>query len=50
MTTPNNLIVFLGPVGFGNDTRLFVPLKMVLKIFEERDIAGYHFHEFLPFF
>ena len=31
MTRPNNFLVFLGPVGFGDDTRLFVPIKMVLK-------------------
>ena len=41
---------FLHPIGFGDDTRLFVPFKMVLKVFKERDIAGYLFHEFFPFF
>ena len=50
MTRPDNFIVFLGPVGFGEDTKPFVPLKMVLQIFKERDIVGYFFHEFLPFF
>ena len=49
MTGPDNLI-FLGPVGFGDDTRLFMPFEMVLKIFKERDIARYLFHEFLTFF
>ena len=42
MTRPDNLIVFLSsPIGFGDDTRLFMPFKMVLKIFKERDIVGY---------
>ena len=42
MTRPDNLIVFLfSPVGFGDDTRLFMPFKMVLKIFKEREIVGY---------
>ena len=50
MTGSNDFIIFLGLVGFGDDIRLFVPFKMVLKIFKERDIAGYLFHEFLPFF
>ena len=44
------LVVFLGPIGFGDDPRPFVPLKMVLKTFKERDIGRYLFHEFLPFF
>ena len=46
----NILVVFLGLVGFSDDIRLFMPLKMVLKIFKEMDIARYLFHEFLPFF
>ena len=54
MTRLNNIlvsfVVFYGPVGFGDDTRLFVPFKMVLKVFKERDIVGYLFHEFFPFF
>ena len=45
----NDFLVFLGPIGFGNKTRFFVPLKMVLKIFKAMDIGGYLFHEFLPF-
>ena len=53
MTRPNNFldsfVIFYGPVGFGNDTRLLMPFKMVLKVFKERDIAGYLFHEFFPF-
>ena len=48
---PNNFLgFFLRPIDFGDDTRLFVPFKMVLKVFKERDIAGYLFHEFFPFF
>ena len=46
----NILVVFLGLVGFSDDIRLFMPLKMVLKIFKEMDITRYLFHEFLPFF
>ena len=42
MTRPNNflisIVVLCGPIGFGNDTRLLMPLKMVLKVFKERDI------------
>ena len=44
-----SFVVFYGPVGFSNDTRLFMPFKMVLKVFKERDIARYLFHEFFPF-
>ena len=47
----NNVLgFFLCPIGFGDNTRPFVPIKMFLKIFKERDITGYLFHEFLPFF
>ena len=53
MTRPDNFLnsfgVFCGLVGFGDDTRLFMPFKMVLRVFKERDITGYFFHEFLPF-
>ena len=54
MTRPNNflisVVVFCGLVGFGNDIRHFMPFKMVLKVFKERDIVGYLSHEHFPFF
>ena len=47
---PNYFLgIFLRPICFGNNTRLFVPFKMVFKIFKERNIAGCFFHEFFPF-
>ena len=50
VTRPNYFLgVFLRPICFGNNTRLFVSFNMVLKVFKERDIAGYLFHEFCPF-
>ena len=50
VTGPNYFLgFFLHPICFGNNTRLFVSFKMVLKLFKERDIAGYLFHEFFPF-
>ena len=50
VTGPNYFLgLFLRPIGFGNNTRPFVPFNMVLKVFKERDIAGYLFHEFCPF-
>ena len=38
-----SFVVFYGPIGFGDDTRIFMPFKMVLKVFKERDITGYLF-------
>ena len=41
MTGPANILVFLGPTSFGENTRFLVPLEMILKVFKEMDIAGY---------
>ena len=53
MTRLNNFlisfVVFYGPVGFCDDTRLLMPFKMVLNVFKKMDIAGYLFYEFFPF-
>ena len=50
VTGPNYFLgIFLCPICFGNNTILFVPFKMVFKVFKERDIVGYLFHELCPF-
>ena len=50
VTGPNYFLgIFLRSICFGNNTRLFVPFKMVFKVFKERNIVGYLFYEFSPF-